>query len=76
MTVPALVLSGDADVFGGPEPLAMQIHSATLLIVRGDHLGAVREPAFTEAIVSFVTASGISFARMAMALRRSRACSA
>jgi pimeloyl-ACP methyl ester carboxylesterase len=57
ITAPALVIAGDADPFAvRPEVLAGAVPGATLLLVPGDHAGAVSEPAFAAAIVDFVNA--------------------
>jgi pimeloyl-ACP methyl ester carboxylesterase len=56
IAVPTLVLTGDNDVLAGrPEPLAARIPGARYKIVRGNHLWAVVDPAFTSHLVSFVT---------------------
>ena len=52
---PTLVLCGREDVLAHrPEVLAKAIRDAELQVIPGDHLGAVRDPAFTAAIVRFL----------------------
>ena len=54
--VPTLVLVGRDDVLvGPPEPLAAAIPGAVVQIVEGDHLSAVADPAFSKAIVDFLS---------------------
>ena len=54
VTVPVLAIAGDADVLAGdPEALAAAIPGATAVRVRGDHLSAVNDPAFAQALVDF-----------------------
>ena len=54
ITVPALVLAGDRDeLAGSPEGLAAAIGGARVQRVPGDHLTAVLDPAFAQAIVDF-----------------------
>jgi pimeloyl-ACP methyl ester carboxylesterase len=54
--VPTLVLVGRDDVLvGAPEPLAAAIPGARVQIVEGDHLSAVADPAFSKAIVDFLS---------------------
>lgn len=56
ITVPALVIVGDADTLAGsPQLLAERIPGAVARVVHGDHLGAVGDPAFRAAIAEFVT---------------------
>jgi len=56
ISVPTLVLTGEKDTLAGdPAELARLIPGATCKIVRSDHLRAVFDPAFTMAIVDFVT---------------------
>lgn len=56
ISVPALVLAGrDDHLATRPEVLAEAIPAATLQVVPGDHLGAVREPAFQRALTDFLT---------------------
>jgi pimeloyl-ACP methyl ester carboxylesterase len=55
IAVPTMVLTGDKDILvGRPEDLAAKIAGATVTVVKGDHLRAVGDPAFTAAIVDFV----------------------
>jgi pimeloyl-ACP methyl ester carboxylesterase len=55
ITVPTLILAGDADqLAGSPEELANRIPGATFQILQGNHLSAVRDPRFTQSIVTFV----------------------
>ncbi len=55
ITVPALVLAGrDDHLATRPEVLADAIPGATLQVVPGDHLGAVREPGFQRALTDFL----------------------
>ncbi|BAL90994.1 hypothetical protein AMIS_57740 [Actinoplanes missouriensis 431] len=55
VTAPTLVLAGRDDVLAArPEVLAKAIPGAQLTVTDGDHLGAVREPAFTSALVDFL----------------------
>jgi pimeloyl-ACP methyl ester carboxylesterase len=55
ITATALVLVGDADPLAArPEVLAAAIPGATLMVIPGDHLGAVGQPEFAPAIVSFL----------------------
>ncbi|MEU9734594.1 alpha/beta fold hydrolase [Streptomyces sp. NPDC048002] len=50
-----LVLAGRDDPLATrPEALAEALPSATLRLVEGDHLAALRDPAFTEALVAFL----------------------
>ena len=56
ITVPTLVLAGDADPLAErPEVLAQAIHGAQLHLVRGEHLGVVGRPEFKDAIVAFLS---------------------
>jgi pimeloyl-ACP methyl ester carboxylesterase len=56
ITVPTMVIAGDEDVLvGSPQELANRIPGAVARVVKGTHLGAVADPAFTAAIVEFVT---------------------
>ncbi len=53
--VPTLILAGDADqLAGSPEQLSRKIPGATFRLLHGNHLSAVRDPAFIESIVTFV----------------------
>jgi pimeloyl-ACP methyl ester carboxylesterase len=56
ITAKAMVIVGDRDDLGGdPQSLADAIGPGTeLVIVSGDHLGAVTDPAFTSEIVRFL----------------------
>jgi pimeloyl-ACP methyl ester carboxylesterase len=55
ITVPTLVIVGDADALvGSPDQLASRIPGATAEIVSGDHLTAVFDPRFGQAIVTFL----------------------
>ena len=53
---PTLVLVGDQDdLVGSPQPLAEKIAGARITVVSGDHLSAVADPAFTAAIIDFLS---------------------
>jgi pimeloyl-ACP methyl ester carboxylesterase len=55
ISVPTLILVGDADQLAGPsEALAARIPGATFRTLRGNHLSAVRDPEFSRSIVAFV----------------------
>lgn len=55
ITAPTLVIAGRDDALAGrPEILAKAIPDARLALVDGDHLGAVRVPAFTRELVTFL----------------------
>lgn len=55
VAIPVLVLAGDRDeLVGDPAELADAIPGAELVVVSGDHLQAVFDPAFTKAIVEFL----------------------
>jgi pimeloyl-ACP methyl ester carboxylesterase len=55
--VPTLVLAGDQDILAAePERLAAAIAGARLVRIPGDHMTAVMSPAFSEALVSFLSA--------------------
>ncbi len=57
ISAPTLVLAGTEDAMAErPEVLASAIDGAVLVPVPGDHLGAVGQPVFADALVSFVTA--------------------
>jgi pimeloyl-ACP methyl ester carboxylesterase len=57
ISVPTLVLTGDNDALvGPPDVLAAAIPGATYAVLSGDHLTAVRDPAFTSRLVGFVNA--------------------
>jgi pimeloyl-ACP methyl ester carboxylesterase len=59
ITVPTLVLTGDADTLvGPPDVLAQKIPDATYKVLKGDHLSAVSDPAFASSIVEFI--AGVS----------------
>ena len=51
--VPTLVLCGDRDA--SPHELAAALPAGRARVIPGDHLSAVREPAFAAAIVEFLT---------------------
>jgi pimeloyl-ACP methyl ester carboxylesterase len=54
ITIPTLILSGDADWLAtGPEKLAAAIAGSSLRILPGDHLGVPASAAFTAALVEF-----------------------
>jgi len=58
ISVPTLVLAGRDDQLAvRPQVLASAIPRAQLLVIDGDHLGAVAQPAFAPAIVEFVNGS-------------------
>jgi pimeloyl-ACP methyl ester carboxylesterase len=55
IAIPTLLITGRDDVLATrPELLAKAIPDARLAIIDGDHLGAVRVPAFTEELVTFL----------------------
>ncbi|MEV6276224.1 alpha/beta hydrolase [Nocardia sp. NPDC051832] len=55
ITVPALVLAGAADPFAAePERLAAALPDGRAVVVPGDHLMAVADPAFSAALVDFL----------------------
>ncbi|HEY3833161.1 MAG TPA: alpha/beta hydrolase [Acidimicrobiia bacterium] len=55
IVAPTLVLVGEADVLAEhPEVLAAAIPGATLVIVPGDHLGALARPELRRALVDFL----------------------
>jgi pimeloyl-ACP methyl ester carboxylesterase len=55
IAVPTLVLVGDGDTLAGdPAELAAAIPGARAQVVAGDHLNAVYDPAFRDAIVDFL----------------------
>ena len=55
LSLPALVICGDKDVLvGPPQALAELISGAELVIVNGDHLTAVGDPKFRDAIADFL----------------------
>lgn len=56
IAVPTLVIAGDGDTLvGSPADLAATIPDAISKVVSGDHLTAVGDPAFRQAIVEFLT---------------------
>ncbi|MFJ8857398.1 alpha/beta fold hydrolase [Streptomyces sp. NPDC102451] len=56
ITVPTLVLTGAGDPLATrPEVLASAIAGAELTVLPGDHLTAVRDPGFAEAIAAFLS---------------------
>ncbi|MFE3192714.1 alpha/beta fold hydrolase [Nocardia sp. NPDC059240] len=55
ITIPTLVLAGDADPFAAePERLAAALPDGRCVVVKGDHLAAVADPAFSTALVDFL----------------------
>jgi pimeloyl-ACP methyl ester carboxylesterase len=55
IAVPALLLAGDSDPLAmRPEVLARAIPGAELRMLKGDHLGALQDPAFIPSIRDFV----------------------
>jgi pimeloyl-ACP methyl ester carboxylesterase len=59
VTAPTLVVAGDADPLAArPQLLADAIPGAQLVMVPGDHLGAVRTPGFAGALVGFLGDDG------------------
>src|SRR6185436_8649661 len=55
ITAPTLVIAGREDALATrPEVVAKAIPHAQLLVLDGDHLGAVRDPGFAPAIVDFI----------------------
>jgi pimeloyl-ACP methyl ester carboxylesterase len=55
ISVPTLILVGDADqLAGSPEALAERIPGSTFRVLQGNHLSAVRDPNFSSSIVAFV----------------------
>ncbi len=59
IAAPTLVVAGDADPLAvRPQVLADAISGAHLVTVPGDHLGAVRTPEFTAALVGFLGDDG------------------
>jgi pimeloyl-ACP methyl ester carboxylesterase len=56
LSMPALVVCGDKDTLvGSPQPLVDAIAGAELVIVNGDHLTAVGDPKFRQAIAGFLS---------------------
>ncbi|MFI0352170.1 alpha/beta fold hydrolase [Actinomadura sp. 9N407] len=63
---PTLLLAGDADPLAArPQVLAGAIPGARLRLVTGDHLAAVRDPAFAQALLAFLNADQPGDARSA-----------
>jgi pimeloyl-ACP methyl ester carboxylesterase len=59
ISVPTLILVGDADqLAGSPEALAERIPGSTYRVLVGNHLSAVRDPHFSSSIVTFVNSKG------------------
>ncbi|SDE23207.1 Lysophospholipase, alpha-beta hydrolase superfamily [Blastococcus fimeti] len=59
IAAPTLVIAGDADPLAArPQVLADAITGGRLVVVPGDHLGAVRTPEFTRALVGFLGDDG------------------
>jgi pimeloyl-ACP methyl ester carboxylesterase len=59
IAVPTLLVTGRDDVLATrPELLAKAIPNARLAVIDGDHLGAVRQPAFTEELITFLNTRG------------------
>ncbi|WP_320783217.1 alpha/beta hydrolase [Streptomyces sp. CRN 30] len=59
ITAPTLVLAGREDPLAArPEVLAAAVPGAVLRLVEGDHVGALRDPAFTERLVGFLGGDG------------------
>ncbi|MFE5210427.1 alpha/beta fold hydrolase [Streptomyces sp. NPDC056600] len=57
VTAPTLLLAGGEDPLAArPEVLADALPEATLRVLRGDHLGAVRDPAFVAELSAFLDA--------------------
>jgi pimeloyl-ACP methyl ester carboxylesterase len=55
ISAPTLVLAGDSDPLAvRPEVLAAAIPNATLMVLSGDHTGAIGDPRFTQSIVEFL----------------------
>jgi pimeloyl-ACP methyl ester carboxylesterase len=55
ISAPTLVLAGDSDPLAvRPEVLVAAIPNATLMLVSGDHIGAIGDPRFTQSIVDFL----------------------
>ncbi len=55
ISVPALVIVGDRDTLvGPPEKLVDAIPGAAFVVVQGDHLTAVGDPAFRNGIRDFL----------------------
>ena len=57
ISVPTLILAGDQDLLAAePERLAAAIAGARLVRIPGDHLTTVTSPAFSESLVTFLSA--------------------
>ena len=57
ISAPVLVVAGRQDALATrPEVLAKAIGGAQLQVIDGDHMGAVREPAFAAALLTFLNA--------------------
>lgn len=55
ISAPTLVLAGDSDPLAvRPEVLVAAIPNATLMLLSGDHIGAIGDPRFTQSIVDFL----------------------
>ncbi|MEU8660293.1 alpha/beta fold hydrolase [Actinoplanes philippinensis] len=55
IAVPTLLITGRDDVLATrPELLAKAIPNARLTVIDGDHLGAVRQPAFADELITFL----------------------
>jgi pimeloyl-ACP methyl ester carboxylesterase len=55
ISVPTLILVGDADqLAGAPEELVKRIPGSAFRTLQGNHLSAVRDPQFSQSIVTFV----------------------
>ena len=56
IAAPTLVLAGDADPLAvRPEVLAAAVPDGRVVLLAGDHLGAVADPAFAGAIIDFLS---------------------
>jgi pimeloyl-ACP methyl ester carboxylesterase len=54
-TLPMLLISGDEDFLGGPPgELAASLPNARVQTISGDHLTAITDPRFRDAIVAFI----------------------
>ena len=57
ISAPTLLIAGRRDALAiRPEVLANAIPGAQLQVIDGDHIGAVRDPAFTTALLTFLNA--------------------
>jgi len=55
VTIPVMVLAGEADdIIGPPELLAAAIPGVTLVKTPGDHITALVKPQFRQAILNFL----------------------